>query len=179
MNLQTRLDQFRNDNPYDIETQSKRLLAANDKDLILYVLGLGLVTAKQRQRHAERDYIKNVGTAPPRERLVPGKVTGAVNVIKIKPSQRIQNAMKELIVDVWRINGEQKLGDANAHDLSAAVKREIGSSNGHQKNAKFYRSLKDLLSEDGSDVVRTKCDEQVVRKKIEDVYGEFRKTEAA
>ncbi len=174
MNLQSKLDQFRTDNPYDVDTQAKRLLATGDKELLIYTLSLGLATAKQRQRHIERDYIKNIGEAPPTERLAPGRTTGSV---KIVPSKRMQNAARTLILDVWRINGEQKLGDASGNDLTVAINREITSSVGHEKNAQFYRSLKKELN--GTDQVRTKWDEKLVRDEIEKVYGEFRKGEAA
>ncbi len=40
MNLQAKLEQFREDNPYDVDTQAKRLLATDDKPLILHVLAL-------------------------------------------------------------------------------------------------------------------------------------------
>lgn len=178
MNLQARLDQFRDDNPYDVETQAKRLFATEDRELILYALALGLATARQRQRHAERDYIKTVGRAPQRERLIPGRVTGSVVSIPVKPSKRIQNAMRELIIDVWRIGGEQRLGDANANDLANAVRRETSSAAGHGKNATFYEALKQKLEADGSDKVRDKWDEKDVKQQIEKVYGEFRKSEA-
>lgn len=178
MNLQARLDEFREDNPYDVDTQAKRLLATDNKELIIYVLALGLATAKQRQRHAERDYIKTAGQAPQRERLVPGRVTGSVVSIPVKPSRRIQNAMQNLIVDVWRIGGEQRLGDANATDLANAVRRENASAAGHGKNAVFYEALKKKLKADGSDKVRDQWQEKDVKKQIETVYGEFRKSEA-
>ncbi len=174
MNLQTRLEQFRNDNPYDVDTQAKRLLASGDKELLVYTLSLGLATAKQRQRHVERDYIKNIGEAPPKERLVPGRTTGSVKVV---PSKRMQNAAKAFILDIWRINGEQKLGDATGNDLAVAINREVMSSVGHDKNATFYRKLKHELSDD--DVVRDRWDEKTIRGEIENVYGEFRKSEAA
>ena len=75
MDMSSRLDQFRDDNPYDVQTQAKRLLATGDKELILYALALGLVSAKSRQRHTERSYIDwikryvhfqqtRIGTAP-------------------------------------------------------------------------------------------------------------------
>jgi hypothetical protein len=177
MNLQNRLDQFRSDNPYDNDTQAKRLLATDDKELILYVLALGLATAKQRQRHLERDFIKNRGQAPPRERFVPGRTTGSVSVVKIKPSKRMQNAMQQLIVDVWKINGELPLGDATTNDLTVAETREQNSSIGHTKNAVFYGNLKKELT--GSEIVRNKWSEQAIRSEIETVYGEFRSGEAA
>lgn len=179
MNLQNKLEQFRDDSPYDVATQAKRLLATKDEELILYVLALGLTTAKQRQRHVEREYIKSMGQSPPGERLVPGRTTGSVKVVPIKHSKRIQNAMKQFIVDVWRIHGEQKLGDATGSDLSDAVKRETASAAGHGKNAQFYTALKERLMDNGSDTVRDKWNEKDVRDRIEHVYGEFRKTEAA
>jgi hypothetical protein len=174
MNVQSKLDQFRTDNPYDFDTQAKRLLASDDKELILYVLTLGFAVAKSRQRHTERDYIKNVGQAPPVERLVPGRVTGSV---KILPTKKTQNAMNQLILNVWRVNGEQKLGDATGNDLSIAIKRETTSSIGHDKNARFYAQLKKELN--SKQTVSDKWDEGLVRQLIEEVYGEFRKSEAA
>jgi hypothetical protein len=174
MNLQSKVEQFCADNPYDADTQAKRLLAGNDEKLILYVLALGLATAKARRRHAERDYMKNLGHAPPQERLAPGRVTGSV---KLLPSKKTRNAMQQMLLDVWRINGEQKLGDANENDLSIAIKREVTSSAGHDKNAQLYKSLKKDLGP--HDIVRDKWDEQSVRDQIEQVYGEFRKSEAA
>jgi len=176
MNLQNKLDQFRSDNPYDVDTQAKRLLATDDRELLLYTLALGLATAKQRQHHLERNYIKNIGAAPPQERLVAGHVTGSVKVVPIKPGKRAQNAMAKLIVDVWRIGGDQKLGDANANDLAQAIKRESASAAGHGKNADFYTTLKEKLS--GDDQVRHRWDEASVRDTIETVYGEFRHSEA-
>ncbi len=89
----------------------------------------------------------------------------------------MQNAARTLILDVWRINGEQKLGDATGNDLTIAINREITSSIGHDKNAQFYRGLKKELN--GTDQVRSKWDEKLVRDEIEKVYGEFRKGEAA
>jgi hypothetical protein len=177
MNLQSRLEQFRQDNPYDTDTQAKRLLATNERELILYTLALGLATAKQRQRHVERDYIKNVGEAPPKERLVPGRTTGSAKVIEVRHSKRMQNAMKQFIVDIWRINGEQKLGDATSNDLAVAIKREQSSSAGHDKNARFYAILKKELH--GTEKVRDRWEEKTVRAEIENVYGELRKSEAA
>ena len=177
MDLSSRLDQFRDDNPYDMHTQAKRLLAAADQDLILYTLALGLATAKQRQRHTERAYIKNVGAAPPKERLVPGRVTGAVKVVPMKPSRRMQNAIQQLISDVWRVNGEQKLGDCSGNDLAVAIDRETSSATGHSKNANFYRNLKEPMK--SNDIVRNKWEEKALRAEIEKVYGEFRKEEAA
>lgn len=175
MNLQARLDQFREDNPYDNNTQAKRLLAAEDIDLILHVLALGFATAKQRQRHQERDYIKNIGEAPRRGKIVSGAVVGSIKVI---PSKRMQNITKQLILDVWRINGEQKLGDATRNDLTTAINREDRSAEGHGKNATFYRAIREPMGV--SDIVREKWkNEKAVREKIETVYGEFRKTEAA
>jgi hypothetical protein len=177
MNLQNRLQQFRDDNPYDIDTQAKRLLASDDKLLLLYVLALGLATAKQRQRHEERSYIKNVGFAKPQERLVPrpGGTTGSV--VAIKPTIKARNAMRELILNVWRINGEQRLGDATGNDLAIAIKREDASSVGHNKNAQFYGSLKQKTG--NYERVSEHWNEDSVRREIEKVYGEFRKTEAA
>jgi hypothetical protein len=174
MNLQSRLEQFRSDNPYDVDTQAKRLLASGDKELLIYTLALGLAAARQRQRHIERDFIKNIGEAPPKERLLPGRVTGSV---KIVPSKKSQNAMMQMILDVWRVNGEQKLGDAGSNDLADAIKRETASSIGHDKNAHFYRNLKKELRTD--EIVRKRWDENSVRAEIEKVYGEFRKEEAA
>jgi len=174
MNLSSKLDQFRDDNPYDCETQAKRLLATEDKELILHVLALGLATAKQRQRHIERDYIKNIGEAPFRGRVVTGPVTGS---IRVKPSRRFQNVTRQLMVDVWRINGEIPLGDATANDLAVAITREDKSAEGHGKNAKFYRVLKEPMK--GDDVVRKVWPEKEIRNRIEETYGEFRKSEAA
>ncbi len=174
MNLQSRLEQFRTDNPYDNDTQAKRLLAGGDQELILYVVALGLATAKQRQRHIERDYIKNIGEAPPKERLVPGPVTGSVKVI---PSKKTQNAMRQMILDVWHVNGDQKLGDATGNDLALAIKREKQSSIGHDKNARLYSLLRKPMEDE--DTVRECWDEKSVRTEIEKVYGEFRREEAA
>jgi hypothetical protein len=174
MNLQSKIEQFCTDNPYDVDTQAKRLLACDDERLILYVLALGLTMARSRRRHIERDYMKNIGQAPPKERLVPGRVTGSVQVL---PTKKTRNAMHQLLLDVWRVNGEQKLGDATGNDLSIAIKREITSSAGHDKNAKFYTALKNELGP--ADAVRDHWTEQLVRDQIEQVYGEFRKTEAA
>ena|SRR6516165_4874243 len=179
MNLQNRLDQFRDDNPYDSDTQAKRLLATDDKELIIYTLALGLQTAKQRERHLQRDYIKNTGEVKQTERFVPrpGGTTGSVVVAKIKPSRRVQNATRQLILDTWHINGEMKLGDASGNDLAVAIKRERASQRGHGKNAEFYTGLKSRV--DKNDIVRQKWDEQSTRVEIEKVYGEFRQTEAA
>ena len=177
MNLQNKLDQFRNDNPVDFDTQAKRLLAADDRDLILYVLALGLATAKQRQRHLERDYIKTIGAAPPKERLIPGRVTGSVIITPVPVSKRLRALTQQLIVDVWRIGGEQKLGDATKNDLATAISRENSSSEGHRKNAEFYDRLKQPLGDE--DTVRVKWKEGAVRNTIKTVYGEFRKAEAA
>src|SRR5215475_11724719 len=105
MNLQAKLDQFRDDNPYDNDTQAKRLLASGDEALTLHVLALGFATAKQRQRHMERDYIKNVGEAPPRGRVAVGR-TGSIKIVQ---SRRMQNITRQHIMDVWRI-GELQLG---------------------------------------------------------------------
>jgi hypothetical protein len=174
MNLQNKLDQFRADNPYDVDTQAKRLLASNDKPLILHVLALGLAVAKQRQRHVERSHIKNIGEARQKERFVPGPVTGS---IVVKPSKATQNAMRSLILDVWRINGEMKLGDATSNDLQVAIKRERASQNGHAKNAELYFTL-DKPINGTTDQVRQKWTEKTVRGAIKNVYGEFRTTEA-
>ena len=174
MNLQNKLDQFRDDNPYDVDTQAKRILAANDKELILYVLALGLATAKQRQRHLERSYIKNFGEAKQKERFRPGPVTGSV--IRIKPSRRVQNATRALILDTWLINGEQKLGEATKNDLAVAIKRELASSAGHGKNAEFYGILQKPL--ETTERVHQRWDEKATNTEIEKVYGEFRTGEA-
>jgi hypothetical protein len=177
VNIQSQLDQFRDDNPYDADTQAKRLLATDNQELILYVLSLGLATAKQRQRHQERAYIKNTGMVQPKERLVPrpGGATGSV--IKIKPTARARNAMRELVMNVWEINGQKRLGDANKNDLAVAIKRENASSIGHSKNAEFYGLLQSSL-EDG-EMVRQRFDDKAISTEIEKVYGEFRKSEAA
>jgi hypothetical protein len=174
MNIQSRLDQFRSDNPFDVQTQAKRLHAANDEDLILYVLALGLTAAKHRQRHQERDYMKSYGAAPENERLVPGRVTGSVVVI---PSKKTANAAKALILNVWRINGEQPLGDATGNDLAVAINRENASAKGHTKNAEFYIDLKKTVGP--AERVHEKWDEKTIREEIKRVYGEFRKQEAA
>jgi hypothetical protein len=174
MNPQTKLDQFRDDNPYDIETQAKRLLASEDKELILHVLALGLATAKQRQRHQERDYIKNVGEAPQCGRVVSGRTTGS---IKIMPSKRMQNISRQLIIDVWRINGEIPLGDATANDLATAINRESKSAEGHAKNASFYTTIKEPLG--STEKVRERWNDKSIKPQIETIYGEFRKSEAA
>lgn len=178
MNIQAKLDQFREDNPYDIETQAKRLLAKNDRELLLYVIAVGLATAKQQQRHYERNFIKNVGEAPQRERLIPGRVTGSVVSIKAAPTQKARNAARQLIADVWHC-GEKPLGTTNAIDMALAIKRETASSIGHQKNAQFYDLLKQGLNPNGSDTVSMRYSEKTLRAAIERVYGEFRKTEAA
>lgn len=177
MNLQAKLDQFRDDNPYDVSTQAKRLLATEDQDLILHVLALGLATAKQRQRHQERDYIKNIGEAPQLHRVVPGRVTGSIKTIPIKPSKRMEQLTKQLIYDVWHVNGEMKLGDATANDLTVAINREKSSAQGHGKNATFYAAIRAGL--EGDEIVRAKWTEKSIRAKIEETYGEFRKSEAA
>ena len=174
MNIQAKLDQFRSDNPYDIDTQAKRLLASGDQELLLYVLFLGLVTAKQRQRHVEREHIKNIGVAPPKERFAAGRTTGSVTVV---PTKKTRNAMTQLILDVWQINGEKKLSDATGNDLAVAINRELASAKGHTKNSEFYTSLKKDLAP--TEKVSDKWDEASVRKLIESVYGEFRKAEAA
>ncbi len=178
MNIQAKLDQFRDDNPYDIETQAKRLLAANDKELVLFVVSIGLATAKQRQRHYERDYIKNTGTTPPRERLIPGRVTGSIISIKAKQTDRAKNAARQLIADIWHC-GDKPLGTTNAIDMAEAMKRETQSSLGHQKNAQFYGLLRNGLNPDGSDTIAMRYTEKALRSTIERVYGEFRKSEAA
>jgi uncharacterized membrane protein YheB (UPF0754 family) len=179
MDMSSKLDQFRDDNPYDVQTQAKRLLATEDKDLILYTLALGLISAKSRQRHVERTYIKNIGAAPsiPKERLTPGRTTGSVKIVPIKTSRRMKNIIQQLIVDVWRVNGEQRLGDCTGNDLATAISRETSSANGHAKNAAFYHNLKEPMKPE--DVVRQKWEEKAVRAEIEKVYGEFRKEEAA
>jgi hypothetical protein len=179
MNLQAKLDQFRDDNPYDVNTQAKRLLATEDTELILHVLALGLATAKQRQRHQERDYIKNIGEAPQphKVKIVPGLVTGSIKTVPLKPSKRMEQLTKQLIFDVWHINGEMKLGDASGNDLTVAINREKSSAQGHGKNATFYSAIKAELGQD--EIVRMRWTEKSIRSKIEDVYGEFRKTEAA
>jgi hypothetical protein len=174
MNLQNQLEQFRDDNPYDVDTQAKRLLATDDKPLILYALALGLTVAKHRQRHLDRDYIKNVGQAKEKERFRPGRVTGSV--VPIKPSRKTQNATRALILSSWRINGDQPLGDATANDLSDAIKREMASANGHGKNAEFYTNLKAPL--EGIERVHQHWDERTTKDEIEKVYGEFRTSEA-
>jgi len=180
MNLQSKLDQFRDDNPYDPNTQAKRLLATDDKDLILHVLALGFATAKQRQRHYERDYMKNLGEAPQphKVKIVSGRTTGSIRTIPIKPSRRMEQLTKQLLYDTWYINGEMKLGDANQNDLTVAINREVSSANGHNLNAKFYTEIRAGLSEK-DDVVRSKWSEKTIRAKIEETYGEFRKSEAA
>lgn len=179
MNLQARLDQFRDDNPYDVNTQAKRLLASDDTDLILHVLALGFSAAKQRQRHQERDYIKNMGQAPQphKVKIVRGKTTGSIKAIPIKPGKRVEQLTKQLIFDIWRINGEMKLGDATENDLTVAINRESKSANGHNLNAQFYTEIKAGIEKD--EIVREKWNEGTIRSKIEEVYGEFRKTEAA
>lgn len=180
MNLQSKLDQFRSDNPYDVDTQAKRLLATNDKELILYVLALGLATAKQRQRHYERDYMKNVGEAPPRERerFIPGPVTGSVKVIKIKPGKREENARRQLIMDTWMV-GEKRMADCNSHDMIAAIKREEASEKGHAKNKTLYTKANARLAQNGKEKMGEKWDEKSIRALIEEVYGEFRTQEVA
>src|SRR5215475_14782252 len=139
MNLQARLDQFRDDHPYDNATQAKNLLASDDKDLILHVLALGFQTARQREQHFVRGYIKNRGMAPTasKEKFKPGKVTGSVIRIKVPPSRREQALHRKLIGDAWLIANVQKLNEATRNDLSKAIDRENASSNGHGKNALF------------------------------------------
>lgn len=176
MNLQSKLDQFRNDNPYDNDTQAKRLLAGGDKELTLYVLALGLSTAKQRQRHYERDFIKNVGAAPLKERFVPGPTTGSI--IRVKPGKRQENARKQLILDVWIVNGDKSFGKCNWHDLGAAIKREDATRNGLALNIQLYKGVQQTLKPDGSDLVDQKWNEKTIRDEIEKVYGEFRTGEA-
>jgi len=178
MNLRTKLEQFRSDNPFDVGTQAKRLVAANEKELLLYVVTMGLMSAKQQQRHYERDFIKNVGHAPLRELLVPGRVTGSVVVKKMNPTERARNAARQLIADIWHC-GDKTLGTTTAIDMAEAIRRENSSSIGHQKNAEFYRILKNGLKPDGSDTVAMKYTEKSLRGIIESVYGEFRKAEAA
>lgn len=177
MNLSTKLDHFRAENPYDIATQAKRLLATDDKEMINYVVELGLTLARSRQRHDERQYIKDTGTARPKEHMVvaQGRVTGAVKFI---PGKRGRNAMTQLIADTWRVNGEQRLGDATHADLGSAIKRESTSLLGHRKNIDFYQELSEPLK-GTTDSVRTKWSEGSIRTAIEKVYGEFRTTEAA
>jgi hypothetical protein len=176
MKLSTKLEQFRTDNPYDVPTQAKRLLASKDEALIRYAVELGLTTVKFRVRHEQRQYIKETGYAQPRERMIvsPGRVTGAV---MIRPSKRTQNAMQQLVLDVWRIQGEQKLGDATAADLGEAIVRETTSATGHTKNAQFYGILKETLN--GTESVRSRWTDDTLRPKIEAVFGEFRRSEAA
>jgi hypothetical protein len=194
MNLQNKLDQFRDDNPYDFDTQAKRLVAKDDKELILYVLALGFATAKQRQRHLERDFIKNTGTAPP-ERLVPGRpiikpvpegkaktiipgrASGTVTRIKITPNRRIQNAMERLVGDVWTV-GDKKLNDCNRNDLKMAENRAEASANGQMKNKTLYANLRATLV-DGKETVGMRVPNAELRQQIEKVYGEFRTKEAA
>jgi hypothetical protein len=89
----------------------------------------------------------------------------------------MQNVTRQMILDVWRVNGEQSLGDATANDLTVAINRENNSAEGHSKNSLFYNGLKEGIR--GAETVRTKWSEKSVRAKIEEVYGEFRKTEAA
>jgi hypothetical protein len=54
-NLRLRLDQFLKNNP-DEATQTKRLLASNDEELITYVmsLGLGLRSIMSNKRNSKR-----------------------------------------------------------------------------------------------------------------------------
>ena len=177
MNLQAQLDQFREDAPYDVDTQARRLYATDDKDLILYVLALGLSTAKHRQRHSERDYIKNMGEAPQlhKVRMAPGR--GTFKTIPIKPSKKMEQLTKQLIFDVWTINEGMKLGDASANDLAVAINRESRSAAGHARNIAFYDIVRSALKKD--EVVRDRWSEKALRSQIEEVYGEFRKSEAA
>ena len=178
MNLQAELDQFRDDNSYDVETQAKRLLATNNTKLLLYVLALGLVAAKQRQRHQEREFIKNVGAAP-QERLIPGRVTGSVVSIKPITSRRRQNAMQQYIADVWMV-GEKRLGDCNHSDLAVARARERASADGHNRNDQLYGIFQTKLDpKDNRITHRQRWDEKEVRGAIEKVYGEFRKSPEA
>ena len=107
----------------------------------------------------------------------PGRVTGAVKVVDIKPSKRIQNLTQQLIYDVWRVNGDQKLGDCTDNDLAVAIVQETVSAGGHAKNATFYSNLKEPMK--SKETVRTVWKEKTVRAEIEKVYGEFRKEEAA
>jgi hypothetical protein len=177
MNIQYRLEQFLDDNPYDADTQAKRLMASDDADLIRYAIALGLTTAKARQRQSERDYIKNTGYAMERERLVPGRVTGSVVVKKIPRGKRGQNALRLLICDAWMI-GDKMLGDATIADLSGAIAREVASAHGHTKNVDFYTAIKSRMTPDGG-LLRKQLSEDAIRKEIESVYGEFRTREAA
>ena len=176
MKLSNRLENFRADNPFDVGTQAKRLLATKDDKLIMYVLELGLTLAKSRQRHEDRSHMKETGYAKSKEKLIirPGRVTGSVI---IKPGRRTQNAIQQLVLDTWRINGEQKLGDATAADLGDAIKRENVSANGHKKNAEFYDIIRKPLK--GDNIVRSQWNDDTLRPKIEAVYGEFRQGEAA
>jgi hypothetical protein len=195
MNLQNKLDQFRDDNPYDYHTQAKRLLAKGDNELILYVLALGFATAKQRQRHLERDIIKNTGQAPPLERLVAGKpiipptpagkkpqtiisgrASGTVTPIKIE-RKHVQNALERLIGETWEV-GSKKLNDCNGNDLKNAEDRAEASANGQMKNKAFYANLR-AAGVDNKTTVGAKLSNDQLRQHIEKVYGEFRTKEAA
>lgn len=90
----------------------------------------------------------------------------------------MKNAMEQFIMDVWRINGEQPLGDANYHDLTNAEKRAEANEKGQAKNKEFYKRAKKRLDPKGSDKMRQRWDEKSIRTEIEKVYGEFRKGEA-
>jgi hypothetical protein len=168
VDVRSKLDQFRSDYPFDVQTQARRLASSGDDDLIVYVLALGLQMALQRQRHMERSVIKNTGMAPQRERF---------GSIKIVPSKKARNAMRQMILDVWRINGGMALGDATGNDLAIAIDREEKSANGHTRNAKLYRILKAEIGP--NETVRSKWDENSIRDQIENVYGEFRQAEVA
>lgn len=176
MSLATRLENFRADNPYDVATQAKRLLAKDDKELLFYVVELGLKYAKQRQQHEARQYIKETGFTRATERMIvsPGRVTGSV---VIKTSKRTRNAIRQLILDVWRINGDQRLGDANAAQLGEAINREETSIVGHGKNVTFYKAVMAAL--EPNETVRQRWTDDTLRPQIEAVYGEFRTSEIA
>lgn len=172
MNIQSKLEQFRSDNPYDFETQATRLLAFDDKELILHVLALGFATAKQRANHLERDHIKNTGE-PPQERFRPGRTTGAA--VKVTHSKKIRNAIQRLILDTWMV-ADKPLGDATGNDLQVAIASAKASANGQLKNAKFYGNLKTRTG--AKDKVRSHWSETDIRNEIENVFGEFRKEAA-
>lgn len=172
-----KLQNFRDDNPYDIATQAKRLLAAKDDDLIRYVIELGLTMARQRDRHEERRHIKETGFTRPLQKVVmsKGKTTGSIIV---KMGKKTRNAAQSLILDVWRINGDLPLGDATAADLGEAIIKEEKSLVGHAKNKQLYQIMQKPI-EGTSSPVRSHWTDNTLRPEIEEIYGEFRTSAAA
>lgn len=148
-----KLEAFREANPVDARTQAIIMLdVLGDRDLIIYTLMLGIITARQRKRHVERSFIKVHAEAPqPLQR--------------IKPSPKIV----KLILDTWMLNG-QRLGDATSADLSAAISQGEKNIIGINKNNEFYAKLQTKLT-DETQRVRDKWTEKTVAKAIEEVYG--------